>query len=177
MSSATDTPNDAEDAGSCKNEEFPDPHIPANHRKFNEDFQTGLKHLRSRINDELVRPVAFGPNENTVYVALGEFDLDSMWDEETTDVYMNVPVNFGTGTPYGFVTHPPVNRTDDNSVNRQHRGRADAKPLAEALGVPNNDLSWWSYKWEDMSVNDGSDMTKGIGIIRRRLSEKEDHDA
>lgn len=176
MSSAKDVADNPEGAESS--DEWPDPHIPATHEKFNEKFRTGLEHLRSRLDDQPVRPVAFGQNQNTVYIALGEIDLNSdLWKEDATNVYMNVPVNFGTGIPYGFVTHPPVNRTDGKQVNRQHRGRPDAEPLADALGVSNSDLSWWSYKWKDMSVNEGADMTKGIGIIRRRLSEKEAHDA
>ncbi|MFA9417943.1 hypothetical protein [Natrinema sp. HArc-T2] len=169
---------DRTEADQPLNDEWPDPYIPANHEKFNDKFRNGLRHLQNRLEDPMVRPVAFGRNQNTVYIVLNEVELDAdLWKEDTTDVYMSVPVNFGTGIPYGFVTHPPVNRTDGKPVSRQHRGRPDAQPLADALGVSNSDLSWWSYKWKGMTVSDGTDMTKGIGIIRRRLSEKEGHNA
>jgi|GEM_PF-607043 hypothetical protein len=177
MSRATN-PDGGGDSGDA---EWPEPHVLLYDDRFSDEFRKGIKALRKRRPDDPVRVAAVGGNY--AFVALGSFDLTSLneaWDQDEADAYVRVSTNFPRGKAYGIVTDPFLTRTDGKDVKRQHRNDNHAEksePLAEALGVECSDLGWWSYRWQNVTVTGGEDMTKAIALVQRRLSEREAHDA
>lgn len=105
------------------------------------------------------------------YISIGVIALDRVsptFKQDSALGVVRIPTNFPTGTrPYGIVTVPYLERSDGNSISKQHRAHQKAEPVQEALGEDN--VGFWSWRWEDVSHDQPSSLRKAPDVIRERL--------
>lgn len=105
------------------------------------------------------------------YVSIGTIALDQIspvFKQDSALGIVRIPTNFPTGThPYGIVTVPYLERSDGSEMSKQHRSHKKAEPVQEALGE--NNVGFWSWRWEDVSHNQPRCLRKAPDVIRERL--------
>ena len=126
-----------------------------------------LEHLRERRPQAEVVAV----RGDWAYVSVGYIDVGAVTDvfaSERALGIVRIPTDFPCGArPYGLITVPYLEHSDGQSISKQDRGHKKAEPVERALGTEN--IGFWSWRWNDVSSNDESDLRKAPDMLRERL--------
>lgn len=136
-------------------------------KRLSDSCQQALRELRT------VRPEAdvIAVRGDWAYISVGVIVLDQVspvFKQDSALGVVRIPTNFPTGTrPYGIVTVPYLERSDGKAISKQHQSHQKAKPVQEALGE--DDVGFWSWRWEDVSHDQPRSLRKAPDVIRERL--------
>lgn len=126
-----------------------------------------LEHLRERRPEADVIAV----HGDWAYISVGEIDIAAatdVFERETAEGIVRVPTNFPCNTaPYGLITVPYLERSDGQSISKQERSHAKAEAVEEALGT--DDIGFWSWRWNQISSSNPSDLKVAPDMFRERL--------
>lgn len=134
--------------------------------------QEAVRHLRERRPEAAVVAV----EGDWAFVSVGHIEVGrivDLYEQDRALGIVRIPKVFPGGErPYGIVTVPYLERTDDKDIPSQHRSHDNARPVEEALGV--EDTGFWSWKWEGIQRNAPEHLRKAPDLIRRRLRMEKD---
>lgn len=136
-------------------------------KQLSSSCREALEHLRER------RPKAqtVAIHGDWAFISVGYIGVASVtaaFEQEEALGLVRIPTYFPCNTrPYGIITVPFLERSDRQAVRKQERNHNHARPVEQALGV--DDTGFWSWRWDDVSSNDESDLRKAPDMIRERL--------
>lgn len=135
-----------------------------------EDFQDGVAALQAARPDQRVEVA--GEADNMLVVRVGEYRLSQFepeYDEETVEVFARIMRTFPdwSGTQKGFLTTPPLQRTDGSLQNNPWNGDDEKEIVEEYSGV--DDVECYSWKWSGVPMNSAEDMAYAHDLAKRML--------
>jgi hypothetical protein len=135
--------------------------------ELDSDCQTAVDELEDRRpQTEVVAVHGDWAYVSVGYVAVGR--ITEVLDPEEALGIIRIPTDFPNGArPYGLITVPALERTDNQAIRKQSQGDQKAEPVEQALDV--DDVGFWSWKWDDVSYDDPSDLRKAPDLFRERL--------
>lgn len=139
----------------------------------NEVFMEGLAALRRERPEAHVAQL----HGNHAFVYLGVFDLSAYdgYDQNEVEAYIRVPKQFPQGDPYGFVTVPPLELSNTTeTLIAQDVNHSNGQPITSV--IDGDEFGWWSFRWQCVRVDEGSDLAKAVELVRSHIRNWEDND-
>lgn len=104
------------------------------------------------------------------YVSVGYIDVSavsSVFDQEDALGIVRIPTDFPCNTaPYGLITVPALERSDGQHIGKQDLNHQKANAVAGLFDEP---VGFWSWRWNEVSSNEESDLRKAPDMLRERL--------
>lgn len=104
------------------------------------------------------------------YVSVGHIDVSGVtqvFEQEETLGIVRIPIDFPCNTaPYGLITVPALKRSNGQAIGKQDRNHQKARAMADLFEEP---VGFWSWRWNQVSSDDESDLRKAPDMLRERL--------